>query len=405
MEITNLKVTNFKGLRHADIDVAGKHLIVIGGKNGAGKSSFLDAFAEIIDPKGTKLTRRPIHDGQDRAEVTLTTDCRIIKRVWTGDNAGTLAVAALDGAKYGSPSDAVKKLVGAVPFDPLEFTRRPESEQRQALLARVDLPFDLATLEAEHDLAYKQRTDANREAERTQAHAAALPDGDATATWADHVELLAELEAARAAQHAHDADLAAVVTQEARQKAILAEIAALNSEYTELEAAIQATETRLAVWTAPDIDAISARLAGAEATNTSIREAQAKAAALAEAAAASEKVARIQAELDRIAKVKADGLAGAAFPAGLSVDDDGITVDGVPFKQINSAKKVRVAFELVTLAQPDLRIVMIKDGSLLDSESLMEIEAVAIARGYLVLIEVVTEDDSAEFTVTEGVLA
>ncbi|MCS4277917.1 recombinational DNA repair ATPase RecF [Mycetocola sp. BIGb0189] len=402
--IQNLKVENFKGVRHAEISVAGRHLVVIGGKNGAGKSSFLDAFGEILDPKGTKLIARPIHDGQEVAEVTLTTDSRVITRRWTKNDAGTLTVAALDGAKYGSPSQAVKELVGAVPFDPLEFTRRTDSEQRRALLERVELPFDLVQLDAERATAFERRADLKRELAREQALVKSLPDGiEGEAVSAS--DLVAQLAEAERAVREHTEAVDQIARAEARQQQIAEQLAVLKAEYTEIEATKQSLTVEVEGWVEPDHAGIRARLDGIDEHNEGVRAAAAKAAALAAIADREKQVAAAQAELDRIDKVKADGLAAADFPAGLSVDETGITVEGVPFKQINSAKRIRVALDLVTQAHPDLRIVMIKDGSLLDSESLTEIEALAIARDYLVLVEVVDEHGEGEFVLTEGVLA
>ncbi|RLP72300.1 hypothetical protein D9V32_15515 [Mycetocola tolaasinivorans] len=402
--IQSLKVENFKGIRHAEINVAGRHLVVIGGKNGAGKSSFLDAFGEILDPKGTKLISRPIHDGQEVAEVTLTTDSRIITRRWTKNDSGTLTVAALDGAKYGSPAKAVEALVGAVPFDPLEFTRRPDADQRRALLERVALPFDLAKLDAERATVFERRTELKRELTREQALAKSLPDGiDGEVVSAS--DLVAQLAEAERAVREHAEATGQIANAEARQQQITEQIATLTAEYTEIEATKQGLSAKAQGWVEPDHAGIQARLDGIDEHNEGVRARQAKAAAAESVAKLEQAVTDVQAELDRIDKVKADGLAAADFPAGLSVDETGITVDGLPFKQINSATRIRVALDLVTLTHPDLRIVMIKDGSLLDSESLTEIEALAIARDYLVLVEVVDEQGEGEFVLTEGVLA
>lgn len=94
-------VENFKGVREITLSPEGS-LVVIAGGNGAGKSSFIDAFVELFDPKGTRLTPKPIREGEDEARAEFTdTDLGVrIVRTWRKNDAGKLEVFALDGAKY-----------------------------------------------------------------------------------------------------------------------------------------------------------------------------------------------------------------------------------------------------------------------------------------------------------------
>jgi hypothetical protein len=114
-----------------------------------------------------------------------------------------------------------------------------------------------------------------------------------------------------------------------------------------------------------------------------------------------------QAEIDQIEEQKRAGLAAAQFPVdGLSVDDDGVTFNGVPFAQVNSAMRRRIAFAIATAGDPKLRLVIVKDGDLLDADSLKAIADLAEERGFTVLVER-DRDESRRigFTVRDGALA
>lgn len=135
-------VQDYKGVKEITLSPTGR-LVVIAGSNGAGKSSFIDAIAELFDPKGTKLTPNPIREGADEARAEYVDDelGLRITRVWKRNGtAGTLSVEALDGARYQKPAEVVAGLLGGAIFDPVAFLNLDEKKQREALLAKVTLP-------------------------------------------------------------------------------------------------------------------------------------------------------------------------------------------------------------------------------------------------------------------------
>ena len=99
-KITSITVRDYKGVRGEITLKPSGSLVVIAGSNGSGKSSLIDAVAEIFDPKGTRLTARPINDNAEEASAeVITTQARLV-RTWKKNDAGTLAAFALDGAKF-----------------------------------------------------------------------------------------------------------------------------------------------------------------------------------------------------------------------------------------------------------------------------------------------------------------
>ncbi len=416
-EITSLTVKNYKGVKgEITLNPEGKNLVVIAGANGSGKSSFIDAIAEIFDPKGTRITSRPIHDGAEEASAELTTDQARLLRVWKKNDAGTLSAYALDGAKYPSGKDFVLKATGGAIFDASEFVSMDAKAQRAELLAKVELPFDLTELDAKRAGFFDGRTEVTRDVKALTAQMAGFPPAD-PALPAEEVSaaaILAEHEEAR--QHN-----AQIQQAQSEADAFASRIEALDRHLAETRAAIVAAEEQRKVAEENrqaaldltrgvnpiDTDEITARLSTIEETNAKVRAQAARAAVAAKLAAETAKAADLTAKLDAIDAQKAAGLKAAKFPVpGLSVDDDGITFDGVPFRQVNTAKKVEIAFDLMTQSKSGLRLVMIKDGDALDADTLAGIDRVATARGYIVLVER-DRDDSREigFTIAEGQLA
>jgi len=408
-------VQNFKGVREIELSPTGS-LIVVAGANGAGKSSFIDAFVELFDPKGTRLTPKPIREGEDEARAEYTdTDLGVrIVRTWKKNDAGRLEVFALDGAKYSKPADVVASLTGGLIFDPVAFLNLDEKRQRDALLAKVDLPFDVDALAREKAGAEERRLIAGRDVKRLQGALSAMPNPlDAPNEEVSGAAVLAEIESVQ--EHNHRIDRAEdLVTELGRQ--------VLDTDRTieRLEEQITQARADRAVWVerievaqraaaAPraDLAPLQAKLAAVDEWNAAVRARREYAKVADECAAAESAQAAANRDLASIEKRKRDGLAAATFPVdGLSVDEDGVTFDGVPFTQVNSAMRRRVAFAIATAGDPKLRLVIVKDGDLLDADSLAAIRDLADERGYTVLVER-DRDESRRigFTIQDGALA
>lgn len=408
----HFSVTDYKGVHQIDLSPTGS-LVVIAGGNGAGKSSFIDAITELFDPKGSKLTPKPIREGAEEARAEyLDEDLQLrISRVWKKNGtAGTLTVEATDGARYSKPSEVVAELLGGAIFDPVAFLSLDERRQREALLEKVALPFDLDTLIREKAGVEQRRLEAGREVKRLEGALASLskPADDAPDEEVASADVLAEIEEAQRIDrtwHEASADYDAAA---ARYDEIGRQIEELQRQQVAVQERQQAAAERLN--SLPEqipLEPLQERLRGLDAVNQAVRDRKAYERTAADLAAAQHLHDGAQHALDAIEKTKRDGLAAAEFPvAGLSIDEDGVTFDGVPFGQVNSAMRRRVAFAIATAGDPKLKLVIVKDGDLLDADSLAAIREVADERGYTVLVER-DRDESRQigFTVRDGALA
>lgn len=394
-------VQNFKGVRDITLSPTGA-LTVIAGGNGAGKSSFIDAFVELFDPKGTRLTPKPIREGEAtaRAEfVDTDLDIRVV-RTWGKNDAGRLEVFALDGAKYSKPAEVVAKLTGGLIFDPVAFLNLDEKKQRDALLAKVDLPFDIDEVAREKAGAEERRLEAGRDVKRLTGALASMPkpSGDLPAEEVSAADVAAELRAAED----HNRRIAECTHMAATTRSTIADLEARLAAARTALADLERVEALEPI----DVTALTDRLAQIDTVNARVREARERQRVGIELSEAAGKVEEAQADLDAIEDRKRAGLAAATFPIeGLSVDESGVTFDGIPFAQVNSAMRRRVAFAIATAGNPDLRLVIVKDGDLLDSDSLAAIQSIAEERDYTVLVER-DRDESRQigFTIEDGAL-
>lgn len=155
-----------------------------------------------------------------------------------------------------------------------------------------------------------------------------------------------------------------------------------------------------------DISPLEDELEGVEELNQKIRannEARKQAERKADMRQDYEILTKKLAELDH---KKAVALASATFPVeGLGFDDSGVTFQGVPFSQASSAEQIRVSLAMGMALNPKLKVLMIKDGSLLDAESMAAIREQVAEKDYQLLIERVGNADQGAVIIEDGMVA
>ena len=107
--------------------------------------------------------------------------------------------------------------------------------------------------------------------------------------------------------------------------------------------------------------------------------------------------------IEKLDKTKAEALAAASFPvAGLGFDDMGVTYQGVPFSQASSAEQIRVSVAMAMAMNPKLRVLRIKDGSLLDAETLEALRAQVEENDFQLWLERVGNADEGAVIIDDG---
>lgn len=409
LRVVKLSAENYKRLSAVeitpDLDAA---TVTIAGRNAQGKSSVLDAIWAALSntaaSKGTTTTR-PIRDGEKTARVSVDLGDIIVTRKWEGEK-NTLVVESADGARFPSPQRMLDELVGHFSFDPLAFAALPAKSQQAELLHLVELPFVPETLAGQRKAAFDDRTIVGRALKQLQGQLAGFPEfgDDVPDEPVSVAALVAELDAARDVEVSYD-----VANEEiATARNIIAEtdraIAELQDKKNRWLEKLMETKARLAdLPERIDVVPIRAQIAGAEAVNDAVRQKHQRQEVIDLIADEKATYDSLTARIVELDKTKSDGLAAATFPIdGLGFDDEGVTYNGVPFAQASSAERLRVSVAMAMALNPQIRVIRISDGSLLDSENLAVIEAMAAEQGFQVWIEVVDETGTVGVVIEDG---
>jgi hypothetical protein len=377
MRITRFEAENFKRLKAVDITPDG-NTVVIKGRNAQGKSSVLDGImAALAGRNGAKELPKPIRDGEDRAHVTVELDDLVVTRKWT-PSGSTVTVSPKGGnARLNSPQAVLDKLIGALTFDPLEFAEADAKSQVETLIDLIGREdFDaIATMRRE---AYDERTQANRDLKRVTAQYEGL--GDCEPAERVNVQALSE------------------------EYGVAKEKVALRERWERLEAEMAEIRTRAnQLPESRPVEVVNDLLSNAVALDEAARryedwkELGAQVDDYRHASATlTERIEALDAERQNLVR-------NADLPVeGLTFDEEGVEYNGVPFVQASAAERLKVSVGMAMALNPDLRVICIRDASLLDDDSKRALVALAEEHDYQIWYEVVGKAGEIGVVIEDG---
>ena len=440
MRILQLTAENVKRLKVVDI-TPNTHLQQVTGKNGSGKSSTLDSIFYALAGKDV-IPGKPIRTGEQTATVRLDLGEIIVKRTFTRDGDDfktTLLVLNPVGAapgtpdkklpKWDSPQKLLDAILGELTFDPLKFANAKPREQSEELRKISKISIDIDAINAANAVDYAARTDINRDAKgkRAQAEAIAIPE-DTSAEYISESEFLDQIEGAgkvnadierrrgnrdKARRDVTELHQQAAIWREqadsvkrqaeARIEELKRQIAATEKQRdTDVEAFTKNSTTKdleaidleaklNSAGPLPDLVSITelrASLDAAKAANALVEKRKVKARTEGEAEALEAQSRTLTQRIADREQQVSEAIKAADMPVeGLGFGADFVTYNKLPFDQASDAERLRVSTAIAMAANPKLRIIRIKDGSLLDDDGIRMVAEMAQDKDFQVFLE------------------
>lgn len=412
--LVELRAENFRKLKAVRIKIDGS-VLQVGGRNQQGKSSLLDVVAAGIGGKDA-FPATPIRKGASSAEIMLNFGGLKLTRTITPKDGGgvdqKLVFEYADGRRPKNPQAVLDELRGSpIADDPVEFSRMKPKDQFD-LLKQLVPGVDFNAIARERQKIYDERTQVGRDYDRAKATAesAARDAGnldDIPTTMVDVAGLAAELRAVSDHNSTIDRrqagrDSAAAEIEGKRDEAdqLMAKARKLNEEADELQKKLNAAEPLPAK---KDAAAIEKQIAEAENRNELVRFAAQARAKVSDSEALGKRYDALTLEIDAVDKQKTDAIAAAKLPVpGLGFGDDEILLDGLPFSDASTARKIRTATALLMALKPDLRVLLVREGSLLDKDARAALQADAEANDFVVLMETVGDVEPGGIVIEDG---
>jgi DNA repair exonuclease SbcCD ATPase subunit len=427
MKIHKLQAENFMKLKAVEIVPKDDGLVVISGRNAQGKSSVMDSmWAALSGAEAAKIVKKPIRDGEKRAQVVLDLGSMIVTRTWTANDKSYLTVENREGATFKSPQSLLDAMVGSISFDPLEFTRMDEKKQREVLLGLVKIDLNLTEWAQKRQDIYDARTMVNRGVAALEGQIKGLPavPVDTPDMEISLGDVMLEMKKAQERKGDNDRKRQAVKVQELtvantqqdmdrRKRTIdqmerdIAELIneqgmALKTlgeeiqELRKLEEAVQGLSD-------PDLSVYEQKVNDAELTNKAVRIEKQRRELLAELKSNIHLSAAHTAEIAALDDAKQKAIESAQFPIpGLSFTETGVTYNGIPFSQCSASEQLRVSMAMAMAGNPKLRVIRIMDGSLLDADNMKIISEMAAAADFQVWLELVDSTGKVGVYIEDG---
>lgn len=420
MKIIQLTAENIKKLVAVEIRPDGA-MVQITGKNGQGKTSVLDSIWWALS--GAKhIQAAPIRKGANQARIRIDMGEIIVTRTFKreGEDGFTTKLEVVGNIK-GSPQAMLDSLLDSLAFDPLKFARMESKEQFDALKRFApDVDFDKIAAANSIDMANRKEINRKAKEEAIVADQIVIPlnapkglidEGalikklsEAGRTNAD-----LQLQAERRKRDGEDVEKALrqaealqerarelhVQAKEATQRAKSLESAALENK---------AALDKSAPLPAPvNTSALERQIEDARRSNSIVGAIERKRTLEKNVKELEKKAEVLTQQMKDREEQKQGAIAKAKLPVESITFGEGVVLlNGVPFNQGSDAEQLRASCMLAMSGNPHLRVIRVRDGSLMDGDSLALLAKIAEERDFQVWVERASNGEAVGFVLEDG---
>ena len=366
--INALEVENLKRVQAVNLTFTQTGLVVLGGRNGQGKTSILDAIVWALggDRYRPENFRREGASGPTRIKLTLSNGLTVERSGKTG----ALKVTDPEGRRHGQQllNDFVEELALNLP----KFMTASEKQKADTLLQIIGVGPKLLELEQEHSRLYQKRQYTGQEQRKAAAHADSLPEvPGAPEQEVSALELIQRQQAILYQNEQNRQKRNRLAQLEQERESVQEQIDLLTDQLRTLDADLEVARTAAADLEDQSTAELEESLRHIEETNKAVRTNAAKREAQQRADALDQRYRELTEALARVASDKKALLEGADLPLpGLSVDDGKLIYKGQPWDNMSGAEQLIVATAIVRKLNPKCGFVLLDKLEQLDLDTL-----------------------------------
>jgi predicted HicB family RNase H-like nuclease len=286
-----------------------------------------------------------------------------------------------------------------ITFDPLEFSRMAPKKQAEVIKGIAKFEVDLDQLDALNKADYDLRRDLNRDIKELDAQISGIkiPEGTPEAAvdifkkTTDYNTALDKNREIVSLQGKVRVTEEGITNLEGQVKTLQDRIKQGQDILEDYKNKLAEAEKQFS--DEQKIEALKTEIAQAETLNRGVALREQKDGKKKDLKAKEDQVETLNKAMAAREKQKAETIAKAKLPIeGLSLTDGAVTFNGLPLEQCSSAEQLRISTAIAIASNPELRVLRIKDGALLDSDSLAILEKMAIEHDFQMWIERVGEE-------------
>lgn len=402
VSLTAENVKRLKAVRITPEDAT----IIVAGRNGQGKSSVLDAIQMALGGKDA-VPDEPIRRGATNAKIILETDEFTVTRKFSGRGGTSIEVTNKAGLKYPSPQAVLDALTSSIGFDPLAFSLLKDKEQAQVLRDLVGI--DTTQIDADRKAAFDERTTVNRQIKSQRAIVDSLPPSGPA--MVDVSAVMVELEGIRQKNREREDFTRKVQRSNEKAEQQRATVVRLERELEFAKAGLQEDLREVAdlstvlenmpatVDTAP----LVTKIQQAGETNKQAAKVEERKREAVKLEQLDKQAGDLTAKIDQLDDQRHTLVTTAKFPVeGLGFSESGVTFNGIPFSQSSRSEQIRVGMAVAIKKNPEFKVILIRDGSLLDEDAMQIVSDMASESGFQVWIERVGTEGQCTVLIEDG---
>lgn len=410
MRVMRLQVHNVMRVKDFDLEMDGHHLVLIGGRNGQGKTSAIKALLmALCGKRGMDFPDVALREGEDHGwvRVDLSGSEELgdlngftiemgFRRRRGGKIEESFRLMDSTGEESPEPRKLLSRLYSLRGFDPLSFEKAKPKEQ--ADMIRQLLGLDFTALDKEYDRAFSERTAVNRQIKELEARRKAIRvPANAPKERLSVSGLVNELQQAKANNTIVESAVARLDVARKQLEKLEAERVELERRITEASKTIDGLQGDVAKATLIDTFPIQQKIENVEELNSAFDQAQKAHELDAELRSVVKQADDLTDKLESIQTKKQDAMTNAKWPVpGMELDEEGVTLGGLPFVQASRAERIRTSVQIAMAMNPHLRLMVSENGSDCDNETLKYLEEVCSEHDYQLIMEFVTRSKEDE---------
>ena len=420
MKVKQIAIRNIMGINELNIEPG--DITHISGANGSGKTSTAEALISAIDG-GSVATL--VREGAESGEIVVLIDngMSITKTIKASGTSKTKLEQ--DEVELQAPATAIKRLFGPG-FNPVKFLSLKGKDQLDELLRVTPIVLDdahiakivgspkligvdysepsMKLLSSIYTAMYNKRKLANSRYEDAYNNIKVLKEGlivvDSTVTQEEYDRLGKERDTIQGKRNDLNREYNEALSKinedyqeqlqqlqkrisEAKEKAsesLHNDEADLINEGWEIEGKMKEIKVKL--------DSVKAQ----ESTKARIKDEEGKRETFRNDSTFCDEALR-QLVIYKKSLIKPD-----TFSFDVTLDNDTIHIDGIPFDRVNRAKQIKFAIEVAEKSLGDIRFILVDGAEALDSESLEQLEKLAIEKDIQLMLFSVSDKPGLTIT-------
>lgn len=407
VKINSLEIENVKRVKAVALEPSDNGLTVIGGKNGQGKTSVLDAIAWALG--GDKLKpSSPERIGSSlppHIHLELSNGLVVERK---GKN-GVLKVFDPDGRKGGQ--QLLNEFVESLALDLPKFMNLNDKDKAKTLLNIIGVGNELARLDREEQALVNQRLEVGRIAKKKTGAAEELPSyPDAPAEPVSASELIQQQQAILAKngenqRKREQCEQYRKLVSNIGEELLAARehVMALEDELKQAQDDYTTASKSIAELTDESTAELEASIANIDAINIKVRANQDKQRAIAEAGEVNGQYGELTQAIEDKRKAKLDLLSKADLPLSeLTVKDGELMYKGQAWDCMSGAEQLKVATATVRKLNPECGFVLMDKLEQMDVDTMQNFGAWLESEGLQVIATRVSTGDECSIIIDDG---